>query len=264
MSKSIEVKSLGEIQREILDIQPVDCVSVLGRGIEKVVVTAPDGSKKEKWKPTKYVQKLDEKGVRTGYRENMDLADEQAWVGGGKANTLAVIEILKILEKKKSPPKLLILAAGRPKYLDEEPEGFSEAVPMRKIIERNVGSSYDTIVQTDDRNSQDDVVNTLKNALKKDCKSVTFINTEIAIPRTKEFYRLALEENPEFRALSVNFYTSEEILAQRYGSSKFAKKAFAKIQGELKESGAWKHTEEGEQGGIEAIRKGKYSGRGRY
>jgi hypothetical protein len=253
-----------EMQPEILDIQPVDCVAVLGRGIEKVIITSEDGSKKEAWQPTKYVQKLDESGIRTGNREKMDIADEQAWVGGGKANTLATIEVLQTLEKKKSSSKLLIIAAGRPKYLDDEPEGFSEAIPMRKIIEDKIGSKYETIIQTDDRNSQDDVVNALKNAFQKKCGSIAFINTEIAMPRTKEFCRLALEENPEFQSLRVDFYTSEEILNQRYGNSKFAKKAFAEIQKELKRSGAWKHTEEGERGGLEAIKAGKYSGRGRY
>lgn len=251
-------------KKEKLKIEPVDCVVVLGRGVEKVEIKNPDGSTEEVWKPTRYIQKLDETGMRTGKREAVALEDEQAWVGGGKANTIASIEYYHRLEELGLKPKLFILSAGRPAYLENEPEGFCEAIPMKEIIDQELGSDLNVLIQSDNRNTKDDVLNSLKNAQLNNIKSIAFINTSVAMPRTQEFYKLVIDQYPELAEIKVTFYTAEDLLAERYADSQSASAAFDKIQTQLKNTGAWKNTSTAEQGGIDAIKSGKYGGRGNY
>jgi len=246
-------------------IRPVECLVILGRGIEKVNVEG-----KEVWKPTRYIQRLNSKGFRTGSREpalgaNDATETEKVFVAGGTANVLAGIEFYEMFKEKGQEPKLVIFAAGRPAYLDEEPAGFNEGEPMKEIFDRRIGNEdHETIIQGDDKNTKDDVVNSLKNALEKGMETVAIINTEIAMPRTQEFYKLALQENPEFSQLKVYFIESERLLKERYKDNPVALSEFEKIQNELKSSEAWKYTKEREDGGIQAIRDGKYKGKGKY
>src|SRR3989344_3422322 len=118
------------------EIKPVDCLVVLGRGGEKV--KTPEG---EVWKPTRYIQELDEKGFRTGVRKlAIGKEDTRTWVAGGTANTIAGIEVFEKLKEMETPPKLLIISAGRPAYLEKEPKGFSEGVVMKEIYDRKLGT----------------------------------------------------------------------------------------------------------------------------
>lgn len=260
MKNSYEIpKSTQEAGAEQQKIAPAECVVVSGRGIEKVKIKTPDGFG-EIWKPVGYVQKLDEKNMRTGKRKkNIAKEDKQTWLAGGTATTIAGIEMFE--ELKGTKPKLLIIAAGRPAYLENEPEGFSEGTIMKRILDRKVEGQHETVILDKAKNTQDNVIFSLEEAMARGLTSIAYIDSFIAMERTKEFYKLALKEHPEFEKIKVNFYTAEEMLERRYKEHPIALEEFNKIQEKLKQTGAYKHTSEREKIGVEKIKRGEYTGK---
>ena len=114
------------------DFINTDAVIILGRGIEKL-------RENNSWIPCQYIQKVDEKGFRTGYREpDLDINTANTLVAGAEANIYAGIELFEQLLKKQQQPKLVIFAAGRPAYLEKEPEGFCEGNILKEVFDKNV------------------------------------------------------------------------------------------------------------------------------
>jgi hypothetical protein len=69
--------------------------------------------------------------------------------------------------------------------------------------------------------------------------------------RTKEFLKLALEENPSLATLVVAFIPAEKILIDRH-------KFYAKIFSDIRETNAWRRTQLMEKSGVEALQAGSY------
>ncbi len=234
-----------------------DAVIILGRGIERL-------KENNTWVPCQYIQLVDAKGFRTGFREpDLEIDTTNTLVAGAEANIYAGIELFEQLTRNNLKPSLVIFAAGRPAYLEKEPAGFAEGNVLKEVFDKNITENYSSIINADTTNTKGDVVNSVTLCKEKGFKKVVLINTEMAMPRTKVFYEVWKQEQQD-SGLEVIFKTSEEILIKRYSLDKNLAEKFAELQNNLKNSLAWKVTDEREKGGIEAIKSGSYKGTGKY
>lgn len=239
-----------------------DGIAVLGRGIEK---TETSGG--EKWRPTRAIEKMAGR-YHSGRRErniSMQDEDESVVVAGANANAIAATELFEQLQKNGTPPSVVIFSAGRPAYIEQDPdqslsEGkILEQKFLRKVSVKTREAQPETIILDKNKNTKDDILTALQTAKEKGVRKLAIITIGLHVERSEEFYKLVVAENPELRGISVEFVPSEKLLEERYSKSPSASKIFAKELKELKESSAYKRTEEREKRGVKQLREGTYN-----
>jgi len=107
------------------------------------------------------------------------------------------------------------------------------------------------IVQEQNRNTQEDLYQSLFLAIDRGMYSMTIITIELHLPRIKTFYNLACLKYPKIQTLPAVFKSAEEILIKRH---RYYKNLFYTVR--LTE--AWKRTLAQEQQGISDLKNGIY------
>ena len=233
--------------------QTSGAICVLGRGIERVKTTAGFV-----WRPTRYIELPGYDGRHSGVRTpGLHLDDDVSIIAGAHANVLAAVQLFEetITEGLTAPS--VIFAAGRPLYLDSEADSLTEgrvlaANFLRKLTTKDI--TPDICILEKNRNTRDDMRETLRLAIAKNIRRVTFVSVAVHIARAKEFLNLAVEEVEEARALSLCIEASEKILARRYTASASAKAQIVKAM----KSRAYMRTSSIERQGVNALRAGTY------
>lgn len=238
-----------------LEPKPVDCIVVLGRGIEQV-----DG---RGWRPTTSIERLSEQGWHPGTREKGLTPDSEGEIilAGSNANIYAAVELFEEQSAAGAAPSLVIFAAGRPNYLMDNPDPtLSEgSVMSAKFQDRTrKTAAAETMILDQNRNTQDDIIESLKVALERGFKEVKLITIGAHVPRATEFLKLAYAEHPEFAGISANFVASEDLLERRYAGSATAFSLYSKGVEALRDSQADLYTRYRERRGINALRRGNY------
>ncbi|MDO8558594.1 MAG: hypothetical protein Q7S09_05460 [bacterium] len=248
---------------ESKELFKTECLVIPGHGIEFV---GEEGN--GKWKPTRLVQGIDDKGWRTGKR-NPGLDDEKAIVGGGNAVVLAGAQYFRDLEKSGSLPRLVIFAAGRAGYLEKSaPDDplLCEGVPMMESFEKETSATEligkdGVVIISGTKTTRDDVERSIELAVSKGLTKIAFLLLELRLERASVFWEIMKKERPELASLDVRFLAAEDFLKERY---KNHPELVDKILSEFKSSKAFGKTDEAEKGGAQAAREGKYTGKGKY
>lgn len=243
---------------EMGQIRPTECLVIIGHGIEKVG---------EKWQPTRYIQKLDVRGFRTGLRQKgINSEDENVIIGGGVAETLAAAYFIDTLQKNNHPLRLIIFAAGRPSYLDEQAPDSPEITEGR-VMDQYLNRKVEVVDETDrvfldqNRNTQDDIERSLQTAQQRRINNLAFLTIEIRQARCRALLEQTLKGHPEYSNLKIDFAVAEDILKLRFHSHP---QALDKIVQQLQHSRAYQTMEQREQEGITALKKGNYTKRDIY
>ena len=252
-------------EQEPSELYQAEVIVVPGHSIERVDVKG-----EEKWKPTRLIQEVDDKGWRTAERNlDLDKDGENAIVGGCNAVTLAAAQYYEDLVKKGVPPKLVIFAAGRAAALDKhaaDNPSLSEAGPMMEVFERetnaseNLGNENIKILDKT-KTTQDDVENSIELAHAEGLTKVAFLLLDLRLDRAEAFWEAMKEKKPELVSMEVKFLAAEDFLRERY---KDQPEMIEKILSEFTASEAYHKTNQAEIGGAEAVRSGKYKGKGQY
>ena len=106
----------------------------------------------------------------------------------------------------------------------------------------------EVIVLSENRNTHDDVVETVKLATARGMTAVTLITVAVHVPRTREF--LSRIATP----LPVRVFAAEEFLRRRYSRRPLCLRTIEA----LPDSPAFLRTAVREQSGIDALRAGTY------
>lgn len=198
---------------------------------------------------------------RTGYRQKgIKADDESVIIGGGVAETLAAAQLINILQKKGHPLRLIIYAAGRPAYLDEQtpndPE-ITEGRVMDQYLKKKVTIDAETekVFLDQNRNTQDDIERSLQTAHERGINSLVFLAIVIRQARCKALLEQTLKDHSEYRSLKIDFLVAEDILRLRFQSHP---QALDKILQQLHHSKAYQTMEQRDQEGIAALKKGNY------
>lgn len=218
---------------------------VFGRGIEKV-----DGV----WEPTQAIEQLSEQSGHPGVRIpdiTGDSDDSRVVIAGGEYN----VQAAAWLYDQGQTPAVLVFAAGRPNYLLSDPDPtLSEGKVMlhrfRQLV--TLSDSTQVVIQDQNKNTRDDLVQTLFLARDHQLQNVTIISVLVHLPRCREFLRSALAAEPSLDYCRVEFVAAEMVLMQHRPELR------ATLQG-LLISKAYCRTAERERKGIEDLRSGKYN-----
>ena len=95
-------------------------------------------------------------------------------------------------------------------------------------------------------------------------KSMAFVMLEMRIARAKAFFYALISDHPEYSAIAVEFIAAEDVLRERYKEHPWAAQTLEGIIERFHSSLAFAATKEDENGGIKALLKGQYKGRGNY
>lgn len=230
--------------------QGPDILCVFGRGIEKV-----DGV----WRPTAYIEKLSPENQHPGvrYPENtidMDGDDPQVVIAGAEINALATATLFASWRAAGSPPKVVTFAAGRPRYIAEDPDPtLSEGRLLKEVFLREVepiADGVEVVMQTTNRNTRDDLLKTLHLAKTRGFQRIVIVSVLVHVPRCMEFLRHALLAEPSFSNISVEFFASETVVLNHCSGYEFLYRAMI--------SKAFARTAERERRGIADLQSGKY------
>ena len=247
-----------------------------GRGIEKSCdKTHQTGMY---WGPTAYLEETNvgqHSGLYT-YGLSLNSDDENVLIAGGYANSLATADLFIHQVMSGNFPQLLAWAAGRPKYLEQEPSELSEGSVLFESFERHLKRMSkdvfdmlgDTRIefQTKNRNTRDDLLQSLEMANQMNLSKLIIISVFVHLRRIAEFYKFALQAQPEFSDIEVEFRASEMILFNAPDvqfnliledvevAGVFNDLAWAKIV----ESKVYRRTAAREAKGIEDLRAGRY------
>lgn len=213
-----------------------DTLVTLGRGI------ALDS--KGDWRSTPYFTKAVISQGRGGPRPvsgvfdnkvNPDEFDEEGkpkyMVGGANANVLALYHLYHQLDIQGTPPKLVVFAAGKPRYLgDDIPDDLTEGGVMsekfmQKLAVRSL-SVPEILILRQNQNTFDDMNNSLQAAQERGLNSIAFVTIALQIRRADAFLRKLLADGLGWEGLNCTFIPSEKVLSEvddRY------KKAFRDI-----------------------------------
>lgn len=223
-----------------------EAIIVLGRGIARG---------KQGWRPTRYFEKLNNRQHSGTFDVSLDPDDEDTVVAGAMANTLATFHLFKDLALQGYPPRLIIFAAGRPKYLENEPKTLSEGAILREQIFRRLTRNNiplpETIILTNNKNTRDDIEESLRILADRGINRTSAITVELHQGRTAEFLRLALENAPEQGRPEIELLASENLLRsvdQRY----------RRLFEEAKKLPPYLRTEAMEQEGLARLKDGTY------
>ncbi|MCC2630683.1 MAG: hypothetical protein K0S38_492 [Candidatus Paceibacter sp.] len=194
-----------------------DCLVIHGRGIELV-----QSGESYEWQPADEIQKLPlERGaIRSLYRDTTVLMNNrEGFIAGGTAVAWAASLYLSEMIKRQETPDLVIYSGGRPKYLEEAikqglaPADFNEGIVMQKAVENGIKGfiAYRSEIHGHNRNTSDEVMNSLEKAINEGLHRVVYINTSIALPRTAMFYFTAGRE--KYPQVHASFLSAERIIA---------------------------------------------------
>ena len=186
---------------------------VFGRGIEKV---------NGEWQPTQYLERLSEKNGHSGFRtENLDANsdDSRIVVAGAQLNVWAAADHFREeFLYSGIKPKLVAFAAGRPNYIANDPDPtLSEGKILRESFLwecPEADGSTEIVVQDKNKNTRDDLLETLFMAKARGIENVTIISVLVHLARCHEFLKAAFVAEPELKGYNVQFLASEAILMQ--------------------------------------------------
>jgi hypothetical protein len=223
-----------------------DAIVVFGRGIGK--------DERGRWHPTPYIEETVD-GQHSGvFKTSVNTEGRNAYIGGANANVLAAVQLFEESVREGSRPKLVIFAAGRPDYLKDEASWLSDGKILEDKFKRKIGKSnhqVDTKVIRQNKNTRDDVEQSLKIAKDHGLGRVAIITVGVHIPRSREFYEVAKKEGNVSTDIQVDFISSEEILGRR-------DRRFTKIFEAGLKTQAYKKTVAKEKEGIKNLRQGRY------
>jgi hypothetical protein len=275
-------------------IKPTQALVLISRGIEWC-------RDEERWLPCGYIQQAvrsswpngDEKRVRTGVRDrrleeisrgSFSTESQDTWLAGTEMNILAVLGFLtSTCDNGLGLPELLVVSGGRPKYLKEWPSGGapSEGEVIARGLKGTFEDSPDTIpgeivVNENGLNTEDDVANALKVAHERELKTITFVNVEVAMPRTIAFWGKVRAEHPEYveAGIEVRFLTAEQVLESYEDLRReifHSIDMFGRGRGTdsytiawARSSNAWRFTWAQELIGLQKLVEGGYASKGNY
>ena len=227
-----------------------EILCVFGRGIEKV-----NGV----WRPTAYIEKLSPDNQHPGDRYpedqiDMNGDDPQVVIGGAEINALATTALYNSLWDAGSLPEVVTFAAGRPKYIADDPDQtLSEGQLLKQVFLRESWfdpAQTETVMQTTNRNTRDDLLETLHLAKTRGYRRVAIVSVLAHIARCMEFLRWALIAKPKFNDIEVKFFASEPVVLNHYPDYNFLYEAMI--------SKAFARTAERERRGIADLREGRY------
>ena len=190
-----------------------------GRGIEKVQGV---------WQPTAYLERRTENGQHSGWRTEdlyLDSDDERVIVAGGHANVMAMTQLWQQQVRARELPELLIWAAGRPEYLAAEPEDLSEGsvlfVEFKKRLEgcdrlRNHLPTMRVEIQTKNRNTYDDLLQSLEIAHGMHLKKIVIVSVLVHLQRIAAFLEQIRKTKDHLNNIAVELAASELVLLGRW------------------------------------------------
>jgi hypothetical protein len=229
----------------------VGAICALGRGIEKATTKFGD-----RWCPTRYIELPNAQGGHSGKRTaGIGINDEGSVIAGAHANVLAACQLYQELRDKDLTPQVVTFAAGRPRYLSDDPDPtLTEGKILSEYFLRKARPrpwETEVLVFSHNRDTQDDIEEFLSLAAARRIDRTAIITVEVHIPRALEFSRrVSLYSS----AVQLTFIPAEEILARRYAR----RSSFMTTLRMCRDSAAHRRTLAREQRGIEALRSGQY------
>lgn len=214
---------------------PYDAIVVLGRSIGKEVrgVRKPDGQfQKPEWRPSAYFGRMKVVNGRpiplphSGIYDNkIDPNLKGVMVAGGNACVLAASYLTA---EQLSTLEVVILAAGKPQYLESEAPDLSEGIVMKKKFLNKLGQQGvpppDLLILHQNKSTMDDMVRSIEEVKARGLQRVAYITVGVHINRSREFLNRRVPA--ELReGLDIDFLAAEAILGRvdhRY-KSMFAK-----------------------------------------
>ncbi|MEK7115084.1 MAG: hypothetical protein AAB847_01870 [Patescibacteria group bacterium] len=230
------------------------------------------------WQPTAYLEQTNS-GQHSGQYTNglsLNSDDENVLIAGGCANSLATADLFVHQVISGNFPQLLAWAAGRPRYLEQEPPELSEGSVLFKYFESHLKRMSPDVFemlgntrmefQTKNRNTRDDLLQSLEMAKQMNLSKLIIISVFVHLRRIAEFYKFALQARPDFADIEVEFKASEMILfdAPDVQSNLFLEDAeVAGVFNDLAwakiiESKVYRRTAAREAKGIEDLHAGRY------
>jgi hypothetical protein len=223
-----------------------EVLCVFGRGIEKV-----DGI----WQPTAYIERLSDEDCHAGFRTHGITPfdnDTRVVVAGAEINAVACAMLYKKFDDDGATPAVVIFAAGRTAYIANDPDlNLTEGrILCRRFRElAPPGERTEIVFQPGNKNTRDDLVETLKFAKERGFSRIAVISVTVHIPRCQEFMRYVPDEF--ISAMDVRWFASEPIVLQ-YFPEEYSYLWEAMI------SPAYIRTAERERKGIDDLRSGHY------
>lgn len=198
---------------------PITCVA-LGRGAELKQISTPDTPPQYKLVPSGYFEKADNLGRHTGvHRERIRLADPNVLIAGSETNSLAAVEVLRLLPDKIA---LQIMAAGQPNYLLDlqekglVPRGTSEADPMLELYKNEAAlrglKTPEVVKITDNKNTLDDMQSILRELMGREMRNLMIVTVEPHLARTIMWFNVAQSALPASPDLGVHFLAAERLV----------------------------------------------------
>lgn len=187
-------------------------LAVLGRGIQQI----SDGN----WDVTEDLEVYDPAGAHLLKRVSfVDDHNPHCLVGGGQLNILAGVA----LHRKLGAELMVCGYAHRLPYLvagdgptDSEVGSAcfragleAEGLPLPEILVWPRDK-----VMPDRSNTARELLNMFELALQRGSKHVSVVTVALHLPRTILFARHHVRERPDFRALEISFYASEQVLVE--------------------------------------------------
>ena len=207
------------------------------------------------WRPTRYIEAVTEQGWHSGFRAlNLKVDDDRSVVAGGNVNAVAAAILFRNHQQDGNPPKVVAFAAGRPGYLASDPDKtLSEGRILKERFLRLVRppATTEIIIQDRNKDTRDDLFESLNLVRERGLSGVAIITIELHLPRTKEFLKMTVDENPSLAGIDVIFIPAEGILAAR-------NQRYARVFSAVQKTKAWQRTQKMEESGVEALRHGRY------
>ena len=257
-----KTESFPQNQEQTVELIPsVDVLAIIGHSIEH--------DKERGWIPTRFIQKLDTHGKRTGVREStLDPDDDSAYVGGGNAVATAAAEMYHFLAKRGELPKAVSVVSGRPLYLEQAPPDVNEGSVMLEAFKRKAKwqpeSKGELITLGTARNTAQELEQHLRMCVERGYTKIGFVLLDLRIERARALLNRLQTAHPEFSAVETSLISAETLLRHRYEEHPAR---LAEFEGTLRaftSSKAHVKTVKDEQGGTQALKQDTYKGTGNY
>jgi len=232
------------------EIVTIEAICILGRGIERVSTRSGPV-----WRPTRYIERPSPSGGHSGYRYPAAMDDASALIAGSHANVLAACTLYDRMRQNGATPRLVAFAAGRPGYLDADPDTtLTEGKILREAFTRRVrvpAEETEIMILAENRNTRDDIDRIAALAGERSITAVAMITVRVHIPRAAEFGRLARTFDGPVR---LDFVAAEDLLQERYARHPGILRALDQAV----RSAAYERTAAREANGVRALLTGTY------